>query len=73
MSFGHIVTTVVALFSFIYWAMKQESRLTKLEDQSVIAQHADAEQNTERKQLRQEIRDELKEIRTILDVMRGRR
>lgn len=34
-SIGHIITTVVALFSFIYWAMKQEARLTTLEQHDI--------------------------------------
>lgn len=70
-SMGHIVTTIVALCSFVYWAMKQENRLTKLEDHAIVSAKADESQDQERKQLRTEIREELREIRRLVE--RGQR
>lgn len=72
-SMGHIVTTLVALISFVYWAMKQEGRLSRLEEHSIIAAKADEDQNKERLALRQEIREELREIRRLIERGQGLR
>lgn len=66
-SVGHIVTTLVAAGSFFVWAMRQESRLTTLENHTVALAEADKRMDLERVQLKSELREDLKVISDKLD------
>lgn len=68
-SITHLVTTVLALAAFVAWAMKQEARIVRLEEHSVAMLKADEEGIKDRKELRLEIREELKEIRRLVQGM----
>lgn len=72
-SIGHIITTLAAVGSFVAWALKQESRVTNIEAMTRQNAQAIEMEKTDRKDLKNEIRSELKEIRVLLEGMRGRR
>lgn len=73
-SIGHILTTLVALCSFIYWAMKQESRLTALEQHDIQLAEADKSVRAEMAIGNSHISKRLDRIEDKLDrVLGGRR
>ena len=71
-SVTHIITTLAAMAAFIAWAMKQNDRITTLENNSIVALRVDEDQTRERKELKNEIREELKEIRRLIEGMQKR-
>lgn len=72
-SVGHIITTLAAVGAFVAWAMRQESRVTNIEAMTKQNAQAIEMEKADRKDLKNEIRSELREIRAILEGMRGRR
>lgn len=72
-SVGHLVSTAVAIAVFVGWAINQENRVTKIEERVAAALANNAEETSERKALKDEIKADLKEIRSILEQLRDRR
>lgn len=72
-SIGHIITTIAVMGSFIAWAMKQENRMATIESATKQNTAAIESEKADRKDLKNEIRSELREIRALLEGMRGRR
>lgn len=66
-SITHIIATGVAAAGFVVWAMAQERRMTKLEEHAIVSAKADEDQVKERKELRDEIKVELREIRRLIE------
>lgn len=46
-SIGHIITTIVAVGTFFAWALKQESRMTALEQHAIQSASNDKQQKDE--------------------------
>lgn len=69
-SIGHILTTLATAAALIAWAMRQENRMATLETASRTAQSALEREESERKELKTEIRQELREIRALLESKR---
>lgn len=72
-SIGHIVTTLVAVGAFVAWAMRQENRIATVETITKQNTLSIEVEKADRKDLKNEIRAELREIRALLEEMRRRR